>query len=374
MIPFIDLERQQEEVKGEIDRAIARVLAHGKYIMGPEVFDLEAKLSEFCGAQHVVSCSNGTDAISLFLRAKNVGSKDAVIVPSFTFIATAEVVSLIGAHPIFVDVEEDGFNIDPQTISDACDLARGQGLNPVGVIAVDLFGRPANYKALRRACDAHDLWLFADSAQSFGATVGGESLFNLADAASTSFFPAKPLGCYGDGGAIFTNDDALAEILKSLRVHGKGSDKYDNVRIGYNARLDTIQAAILLQKLTIFPREIEARNVLASKYSAALDGRVQVPKIPDDMAPTWAQYTVRVNADDRDDIMRSLKQDGVPSVVYYPIPLHRQKAYAHYPALDCSVSDMLSREVLSLPMHGHMDDSISDTVIESVLRSTSEKG
>ena len=367
-IAFIDLQAQKARIAGRIDAAIARVLEHGRYILGPEVTEFEQGLAAFCGAGHAIGVANGTDAITLALMALELQAGEAVLVPSFTFAATAEVVAALGAVPVFVDVEEESFNIDPAGLPAGLERARREGLTVRGVIAVDLFGQPADYPAIRQFCDAHGLWLVADAAQSFGARLGDRPVGMLAAVTTTSFFPAKPLGCYGDGGAVLTDDPAIAETIKSLRVHGKGKDKYDNVRIGVNSRLDTLQAAILIEKLAIFADEIEARNRVAARYAAALGDAVRVPQVAGDALSVWAQYTVRTGQD-RDGLAAALKAQGVPTAVYYPLPLHRQTAYRGYPVAGSGlpVSERLSREVLSLPMHPYLSEADQDRVIEAVL-------
>jgi dTDP-4-amino-4,6-dideoxygalactose transaminase len=366
-IAFIDLAAQRQRLAKEIDAAIAKVLAHGGYISGPEVATFEAKLAAFCGARFAVACGNGTDAIQLALMAKGIGPGDAVIVPDFTFTATAEAVALVGATPVFVDVQAADFNIDTGQLKAGLRAAKDKGLKPKALIAVDLFGLPADYDALNAFCDASGLLLIADAAQSFGATFRGRKVGTLAPITTTSFFPAKPLGCYGDGGAILTDDAELAATLKSLRVHGQGSDKYDNVRIGVNSRLDTIQAAILMCKLDIFADEIEKRQAVAARYAEALGNRVVTPTVPSDCVSVWAQYTVRIPGERRDQTATQLKAAGVPTAIYYPKPLHRQTAYRHFPsagALD--VSDRLSGEVLSLPMHPYLDEAIQSRVVAAL--------
>lgn len=370
-IPFINLKAQQELIRPQIDRAIKRVLDHGTYIMGPEVFEFEKMLAEFCGAKHAISCANGTDALGLCLMAKNVGVGDAVLVPSFTFAATAEVVAWMDATPIFIDSLEDTYNIDVKSLGIGIETAKKSGLRPVGIIAVDLFGQPADYDAIQEIADAHNLWLIADGAQSFGATYKGRSVGNIGDMSTTSFFPAKPLGGYGDGGAIFTNDDELASIIKSLRIHGQGVDKYDNTRIGINGRLDTIQAAILIEKLKIFPEEIKKRQEIASIYNEHLKKVVRIPTVSNNSTSVWAQYTVQLPKEcDRLEIMNYLQEHGVPSTIYYVKPLHKQKAYAHYPIAgeeELPICDTLSRSVLSLPMSGYLDKQDLFRIIDSLL-------
>lgn len=358
---FIDLKSQLESIRPEIDAAIKRVLDHGIFIMGPEVYELEKKLSEFCGVKHAITCANGTDALALGLMAKKVGPGDAVFVPSFTFAATAEVVAWVGATPIFIDSLEDTYNIDPKSLEQGIQTAKKAGFRPAGIIPVDLFGQPADYDAIQEIADEHHLWVIADGAQSFGATYKGRKVGSIGDMATTSFFPAKPLGCYGDGGAVFTNDDELAAIMKSLRVHGQGNDKYDNVRIGMNGRLDTIQAAILLEKLKIFPGELVARQRVADAYHKALENIVQVPFMMEDVSSAWAQYTVRLPKQiDRIKLMADLKEVGIPTMVYYIKPLHLQAAYKHYPTAttrSLPVCETLAHAVLSLPISGYVEET-----------------
>ena len=315
-IRFIDLETQQARIKDRLDAAIGRVLAHGQYIMGPEVADLEARLSAFCGAPHAVACASGTDALALALMALGVRPAEAILIPAFTFAATAEVVPLLGAVPVFVDVNADTFNLDPASLEAGIHAARRAGLRAVGVVAVDLFGQPADYDAIWEVAEAHGLWVIADAAQSFGADWRGRKVGTLAELTTTSFFPAKPLGCYGDGGAVFTDDPELAAVLRSLRVHGQGEDKYDNVRIGINRRLDTLQAAILLAKLEIFADEILARQRAAARYDTLLGGLVATPILRADVSSTWAQYTIR--SSNRDALRKQLAAAGILTAVYYP--------------------------------------------------------
>ena len=366
-IAFIDLQAQRAFLGERIDNAIKRVLEHGRFIMGPEVKTLETQLSEFGQAAHTVSCSSGTDALLLPLMAWGIGPGDAVFAPSFTFASTAEMVAVAGATPVFVDILPDTFNMDPAHLEQAIsDIQAAGELAPKAIIAVDLFGQIANYPALKAIADRHGLKLVADAAQGYGSTLNGKQATHWADAVTTSFFPAKPLGCYGDGGAVLTNDPELAGIMESLRVHGKGADKYDNVRIGLNARLDTMQAAILIEKLAIFSDEIARRNEVAARYNAALADVVTVPHVMEGAISTWAQYTLQVT--DRDQIQARLKEQGIPTAVYYPKPLHQQTAYRDYPqgggALP--VSDRLAGEVLSLPMHPYMRPEVQDRIIEAL--------
>ena len=368
MIPFIDLAAQQARIKPRLDAAIQRVLAHGGYIMGPEVRQLEEGLEVFSGAGHCISCANGTDALQMALMALQVGAGDAIITPTFTFAATAEVVALVNATPIMVDVLEETFNIDPASIGRAVGAARDAGLRPAGVIAVDLFGQPADYDLLEAVCAEHDLWLLCDSAQGFGAVYKGRRTGTIGKVTTTSFFPAKPLGCYGDGGAIFTDDDDLAQRLRSIRMHGKGSDKYDNVRIGLNGRLDTLQAAILLEKLEIYADEIEARQRVAARYETALSNLVATPRVLEGATSVWAQYTIRLGGRDRDTFQAALHSAGIPNAIYYPRPLHQQAAYCGFPTVGetLAVSERLGTDVVSLPMHAYLDETTQERVIQAV--------
>jgi dTDP-4-amino-4,6-dideoxygalactose transaminase len=375
-VPFVDLKTQRERLEGRIEAAIAKVLDHGVFIMGPEVKALEVALSAFSGLEYVVTCANGTDALTMPLMAWGIGPGDAVLVPSFTFAATAEAVALLGGTPIFVDVERDTFNISIASLESAIKATIDAGrLRLRALISVDLFGRPAPYPALADVCRRHGLKLIADAAQGFGATLDGHQAGHWADVVATSFFPAKPLGCYGDGGAILTNDAAMARELRSIRVHGQGQDKYDNVRTGLNSRLDTIQAAILLEKLAAFPAEIKARNVIAARYEEALSDCVVTPARPANIVSTWAQYTVLLDEHDRDVLIQTLKEEGVPTAVYYPRPLHSQTAYRGFPIapLGAPVSEEISRRVLSLPMHPYLDEAVQDRIV-AVLRRALDVG
>lgn len=367
-LPFIDLAAQRHRLGDNIDKAIARVLAHSQFIMGPEVMALEAALSEFCGAKHVISCGNGTVALELVLRAKGIRAGDAVLCPSFTFAATAEVVVLCGATPVFVDVHADTFNIDVGSLKAALTTAKERGLNPVGVIPVDLFGQPVDYEPIEAFCKANKLWMLSDAAQSFGATYKGRKIGTIGMATSTSFFPAKPLGCYGDGGAIATDDAALADTIRSLRNHGAGNDRYDHVRVGINGRLDTIQAAILLEKLKIFPDEIVRRNEVAQRYNAALTDVAIVPRVLPDCTSIWAQYTLKVPAARREELGAALKREGIPTAIYYTKPLHRQTAFRDFPVAGngLPVSDAIAEQVISLPMHPYLESGIQDRIVSAV--------
>jgi UDP-2-acetamido-2-deoxy-ribo-hexuluronate aminotransferase len=369
-IPFIDVAAQRRRLGGAVDSAIARVLAHCQFILGPEVRALETELAAFCGTRQAVTCASGTDALVLALRAQGIGPGDAVICPSFTFCATAEVAVLVGATPVFVDVEAATFNIDAKGIDEAVAVARRLGLEPKAIIPVDLFGLSADHDAIAAAAKAHDLFVLDDAAQAFGATYKGRRLGTFGHATATSFFPAKPLGCYGDGGAVFTDDDGYADLLRSLRMHGQGSDRYDNVRIGMASRLDTIQAAILSEKLKIFPDEIAARERIARRYSEALADVVTVPAVPAGCASVWAQYSIRLRPGRRDAFAAALKAEGIPTAIYYPIPLHRQQAYKHYPVIDGGLpaSEQLAAEVISLPMHAYLDEPTQGRIIDAVRR------
>jgi dTDP-4-amino-4,6-dideoxygalactose transaminase len=373
-IPFVDLAAQRRRLGAAIDEAIARVTEHCQFILGPEVRALEAELARFCGARHAVSCASGTDALVLVLMAKGIGPGDAVICPSFTFCATAEVVALLGATPVFADVDEATFNIDPKSLERAIAKAKRLGLKPKAVIPVDLFGLPAEHAAIADIAAAEGMFILDDAAQAFGAAYHGRPLGTFGLATATSFFPAKPLGAYGDGGAIFTDDDELAATLVSLRVHGQNmSDKYDNVRVGLTGRLDTMQAAILLEKLKIFPDEIAARNAAAERYGNALGNVAAVPRVPEGLTSVWAQYTIRVEGGGRDALAAALKAEGIPTAIYYPKPLHRQSAYDRFPYGDggLPVSDQLAEEVISLPMHAYLDEPTQDRIIDAVHRALS---
>jgi dTDP-4-amino-4,6-dideoxygalactose transaminase len=367
-LPFIDVAAQRRRLGSKLDEAIARVTDHCQFIMGPEVKALEAELAAFCGARHAISCASGTDALVLVLMGKGIGPGDAVFCPAFTFCATAEVVALLGATPVFVDVDATTFNINPASLESAIATAKRLGLAPKMVIPVDLFGLPAEYDVIAGIAESEDLFVLDDAAQAFGATYKGRSIGVLTHATATSFFPAKPLGCYGDGGAIFTDDDDLAATLKSLRVHGEGTNRYDNVRIGITGRLDTIQAAVLIEKLKIFPDEIVARHRVAERYANALGNLVIVPRVPQHSTSVWAQYTIRLVPGMRERFATSLKAAGIPTAVYYPKPVNRQEAYRHFPVVDggVPVSEQLAEEVISLPMHAYLDTATQDRIVEAV--------
>lgn len=365
---FIDLAAQRRRLGDRIDRAIARVLDHGQFIMGPEVVEFEQQLGAFGRARHVLACANGTEALALPMMAWGVGPGDAVFCPSFSFAATAEVVPWLGATPVFVDVLPDTYCLDPAHLEQAIAGVKAEGrLTPRVIIAVDLFGQPADYPAIAEVAGRHGLKLIADSAQGFGCTLHGRHPIELgAHVATTSFFPAKPLGAYGDGGAVLTDDDELIPVLRSLRNHGAGEDKYDNVRIGMNCRLDTIQAAILLEKLAVFPEEIGARDRIANRYKSLLGGVVSTPSVISGGVSTWAQYTIET--DDRDGLAAHLKARGVPTAAYYPKPIHRQTAYQGYPVggSGLPITDEKAGRCLSLPMHSDLDEATQDRVFEAV--------
>ena len=365
-IPFVDLAAQRLRLGAELDAAIATVLQHGAFINGPEVRQLETELAAFAGAGAAVACSSGTDALLLPLMAWGCGPGDAVLVPAFTFAATAEVVALTGATPVFVDVDPRTFLVGAGDVEAGLHAAHELGLRPFGLCPVDLFGAVPDYSALADLARREGLRLLADAAQSFGAERDGRRVGTLGDATAVSFFPAKPLGCYGDGGAVLTDDAELAVTLRSLRAHGQGEEKYDNVRIGLNARLDTVQAAILLQKLRIFPEELVARQAVADRYTSALADVAATPVLPPGSTSAWAQYTLLL--DDRDAVALHLGRAGVPTAVYYPRPLHQQTAYKNFPVAvgGLPVSERLASSALSLPMHPYLDPPTQDRIIEAV--------
>ncbi len=368
-VPFIDLNAQRQRLGTSIDEAVTRVLNHCQFINGPEVAKLEAELAKYCGAKHVISCASGTDALMMVLMAKKVGPGDAVLCPSFTFCATGEAVALVGASPVFVEVDEVTFNISPESVKRGIATARKAGLKPRAIIPVDLFGQPADLDAINAIAEAEGLFVLEDAAQAFGATYKGKRIGTSALATTTSFFPAKPLGCFGDGGAIFTDDDQLAEDLRSIRIHGQGSDKYDNVRLGITGRLDTIQAAVLLEKLKIFDDEIAARNKVADRYARSLGNLVTVPRVAEGNTSIWACYVIRLpKGTDRDAFANALKAQGVPTAIYYAKSMHMQTAYRDYPVVDggLPVCEALSADVISLPVHAYLDEATQDRVIQAV--------
>jgi dTDP-4-amino-4,6-dideoxygalactose transaminase len=410
---FIDLAAQQKRIKDKIDANIQKVLGHGNYIMGPEVKELEKRLAEYVGAKYAISCASGTDALLMALMAYEVGPDDAIFTTPFTFIATAEVISLLGATPVFVDIDPKTFNIDPAKLALAIKAVKandpslhplpeskayipsiigkagnkkitsplmgegqseGGALRPRGVIAVDLFGLLADYESIEAIAQKNGLFVIEDAAQSFGAEYKGEKSCSFGNIACTSFFPAKPLGCYGDGGMCFTDDDQLAQAMNSIRIHGKGSDKYDNVRIGINGRLDTLQAAILLAKFDIFPEEIELRQQVARGYSKLLSKCLDlVPPFPFsnqiDQKSAWAQYSLLTESDNqRNEIMNKLKSAGIPTAIYYPKPLHLQTAFAHlrYKTGDFPISEDCARRIFSVPMHPYLTEQDQIKIAEAI--------
>jgi dTDP-4-amino-4,6-dideoxygalactose transaminase len=379
MIPFIDLQAQRQRLGQPLEDAILKVVRSGAYVMGPEIAEFEARLRAFGQAPFALSCGSGTEALILPLMAWGVGPGDAVFCPSFTFAATAEVMPLVGASPVFVDIDPDTYNLDADSLEAAIAAVKREGrLTPRAVIAVDLFGQPAAYPALSRVAHAHGLRLIADSAQGFGCTLDGRHPIHWADVATTSFFPAKPLGCYGDGGAVLCKDARLHDQLVSLRVHGQAvaSDlegrafahdpKYLNLRIGMNARMDTLQAAVLIEKLKIFEGEIAARNRVAERYAAGLGDLVKTPAVIAGGVSVWAQYTIEI--DRRDELGPYLRERGVPTAVYYPVPIHRQAPYADYPAAPggLPVTEAKAGEVISLPMHPYLSEDDQDAVIGAI--------
>lgn len=357
---FIDLAAQQDRIRHKLDDAIAKVLNHGNYIMGPEVIEFESKLKNFTGAKHAITCANGTDALTICLMAWNIGPGDAVFVPSFTYVASAESPAQIGATPFFVDVKEDTFNIDPVSLSTAINDAKILGLKPSVIVAVDLFGQPADIDEIQSIANAENIKLLVDSAQSFGASSKKRLVGTMGDATTTSFFPAKPLGCYGDGGAIFTQDDEMASLINSIRLHGKGSEKYDNIRVGLNSRLDTLQASILLEKIKLFPEELILRDSAAKKYDRILESYFEIPFLQDDVTSSWAQYTLKL--DNREQFQKKLNDFGIPTGIYYPKPLHEQLGYSDYPFVSSGleISSKLSKKCVSLPMHPYLKDEYFD--------------
>ena len=357
---FRDLHRQYEAMRDEMDAAILEAARGGAYIMGDQVKELEERLAEYVDSKYCITCANGTDALRLALMALGIGRGDAVLVPDFTFFATAEAVAMVGATPIFVDVDADTFNIDTNDLYDKYDEAQARGITPKAVIAVDLFGQAADFWHLKEFSHDHDVYIIEDGAQGFGGGIKGLYSCSFGDIGTTSFFPAKPLGCYGDGGALFTNNDEWADLLRSMRVHGKGTNKYDNVRLGLNSRLDTLQAAVLLVKFRHLEEEMKAVNRVAQRYTELLSGKVKTPVVPKDWFSSWAQYTIQ--AENRDEIQARLKAAGIPSMVYYPRTMSQQTAFAHLGQQPCPVAKRLTETVLSLPMHPYMTDDEVETV------------
>lgn len=371
---FIDIKMQYALLKDRIDASIHAVLDHGMFIMGPEVGMLEERLAAFAGVRHAVACSSGTDALIMPLMAWGIGPGDAVFTAAFSFFATAEAVALVGAEPVFVDIRPETFNMDARRLQEAVERTKKKGrLRPKAVLPVDLFGLPADYEAIGAIAQKHGLLVLEDAAQGFGGRYKGGVAGSLGDAAATSFFPAKPLGCYGDGGAMFTDDDETAELLRSIRVHGQGADRYENVRIGLNGRLDSLQAAVLLQKLEVFEAEIGLRNDVARSYNAALDGLVQTPGFHRGLLSTWAQYSVLAeSAAQREAVLKALQTAGIPAMVYYKKPLHLQQAFAGlgYGEGDMPVAEEISQRIFSLPMHPYLEEAdikrIADVIASAV--------
>lgn len=368
---FRDLKAQYKYHKEDIDAAIGQVLSSGGFIGGKPVRELEEKLAEYVGVKHCITCANGTDALQLALMTWGIGSGDAVFVPDFTFFSSAEVVPLVGATPIFVDIDADTYNMNPESLEKAIQyVMRSTKLKPRVIIAVDLFGQPADYPQIREIAQKYELLLLEDAAQGFGGSIKGRKACSFGDIATTSFFPAKPLGCYGDGGAVFTDHDEWAALLRSYCVHGKGSDKYDNVRIGMNSRLDTIQAAILLKKLTFFDEEVEKCNHVAEEYAKLLQGHVKTPVVTSEMYSSWAQYTVQLESGaQRENVMQRMKKAGIPTAVYYKKPLHCQKALQNYTIaeLDCSVAKRVCERCLSLPMHAYLNETDIGGIVDKLI-------
>lgn len=375
---FRDLKKQYQVLKQDMDAALTDTAASAAFIMGKPVKELEAELAAYVGVKHCVSCANGTDALTLALKTWGIGKGDAVFVPDFTFFSSAEVVSLEGATPVFVDVDKDTFNLDAADLEEKIGetVAKGE-LTPKVIITVDLFGLPADYPRIRKIADTYRLLILEDGAQGFGGQIGGKRACGFGDISTTSFFPAKPLGCYGDGGAVFTDNDEWAALLDSYRVHGKGQFKYDNVRIGMNSRLDTLQAAVLKIKLKAF-REYEVADInrAAARYTEKLQGKVKTPVVPEGYYSSWAQYTIRLDSkEQRDALQARLKEQGIPTMVYYPTPMHDQTAYKNLkvPVGSCPVAEQLCHTVLSLPIHPYISEEDIDSVCEGILTFIAKK-
>ncbi len=370
---FIDLSAQQKQIRKNINNRIKKILDHGKYIMGPEVHELEERLANYVNVKYCISCSSGTDALLIPLLAMDIGPGDAVITSPFTYIATAEVIALVGATPVFCDIYDKTFNINPEKLQKAFDLAISKNLKPKAIMPVDLFGLPARYRIIEKFALENGLKIIEDAAQGFGGRINEKKSGSFGDVSGTSFFPAKPLGCYGDGGAIFTNNDDLASIMRSIRVHGAGKDKYENVRIGINGRLDTVQAAVLLEKIEIFDQEIVLRNNAAKYYTQNINKMFIPPYIPDKYLSSWAQYSILIpDSIDRIDLIEKLKEKGIPSMVYYKIPVHLQEGYKKYGyrSGDFSISERISEKILSIPIHPYLNEDMQNEVL-SVLDSMS---
>lgn len=367
---FIDLKTQYARIKETVDKSIMDVLEHGQYVFGPEIKELEEKLAKYTDRKYCLACSSGTDALLIPLMAWGIGPGDAVFTTPFTFVATAEVISLTGATPVFVDIDKESYNIDPIKLEETIIKVKAEGkLNPKAIIPVDLFGLPADYDSICNIAEKHNLKILEDGAQGFGGTYKGKKACHFGEAAGTSFFPAKPLGAYGDGGAAFTDDKELYDIFQSIRVHGYGSQRYDNVRLGMNGRMDSIQAAVLLAKLEIFDEEIELRNKVAARYTAGLKDKLVTPTVPEGYESAWAQYSVLAdNSEHREEIQNRLKENDIPSAIYYPIPLHLQTAYLYlgYKKGNMPVTEEISECVFSLPMHPYLKDEEIDKICEVI--------
>ena len=368
-IDFIDLKAQQQRIRASLEQRIKKVMDHGAYIMGPEIMELENHLAKYVGVNHCVVCGSGTDALLMPLMAYGIKPGDVIFTSPFTFIATAEVVALLGATTVFVDIDPRTYNMDPGKLEEEIQKFRknNSGMKAKGIIPVDLFGQTADYDPIETVAKKYDLFVLQDAAQSFGATYKGRKAGSMGNVAATSFFPAKPLGCYGDGGAVFCNDSAMMEKLRSIRVHGQGSDKYNNVRIGINGRLDTMQAAVLLAKMEIFDEEIRLRNKVASRYSENLKNKTVTPYVPREFVSVWAQYSVL--AEQRDAMLEKLKSRGVPTAVYYPKPLHLQEAFRSlgYKKGDYPVSERIADSIFSVPMHPYLTEDVQDYIVESIV-------
>lgn len=367
-IEFIDLHAQRRAIGKKLLQRVEHVLESGCYILGPEVHQLEDELKAYAGAKDAITCANGTDALRLLLMAKGIGPGDAVFVPTFTFASTAEVIAESKATPVFVDVCPKSYNMDPKSLEQALEVIKDRALTPKGIIAVDLFGHPAPYEALNQIANTHNLWLIADAAQSFGGAIQEKKVGNLANMTTTSFFPSKPLACYGDGGAIFTNDEELGSVIRSLRNHGCGKHRYDHIHIGLNSRLDTIQAAILIEKLKIFPLELLRRREIAKHYNERLENAVAIPRHAPDVTHAWGLYTILCPEALRDGLLEKLASHQIPTNIYYRKPLHLQPAYCHYPRATpkLSVAEGLCNQVLSLPMHPYLTDAQVDYIADKV--------
>ena len=365
---FIDLKAQQARIREQIEANIRKVMDHGRYIMGPEIQELEQRLASYTGTKYALGVGSGTDALLMPLMAQDIGPGDAVFAPSFTFIATAEAVQLLGATPVFVEIEGKTFNMDPAHLEEEIKRVTTEGrLTPQGIIPVDLFGQPADYDEINEIAEKYGLWVLEDAAQGFGGVYKGKKAGSLAHTAATSFFPAKPLGTYGDGGMIFTDDEKMIGLLDSIRVHGQGTDKYNNVRIGINGRLDTIMAAVLLPKVDIFDEEVELRQKVANRYTEMLGDHVVTPVVKDHNLSSWAQYTI--THPHRNTIIEGLKSEGIPTAIYYPKPLHLQEAFSNlgYAMGDLPVTEKIASEVFSIPMHPYLSEDDQDKVVRAII-------